>query len=298
MSRVLVTGASGFMGRHCLPALAARGYEVHAVGRRTGSDPGVTWHRGDLLAPEGPEAVLAAVRPTHLLHLAWYAEHGRFWQAPENLAWVRASLSLLEAFHRHGGQRVVTAGSCAEYDWRHGYLSEALTPCRPASLYGAAKHALSTLQAAYAEQVGLSAAWGRVFFLFGPHEPHARFVPAVIQGLMAGRPTRLSHGRQVRDFMYVGDVADALVALLDSPVTGAVNLGSGVPVTLRALGERVAARLGGAEWLEWGAIASTEAPLVVANPERLAREVGWTPPYGLEAGLDATLAWWHAQELA
>src|SRR5262245_8969785 len=185
MKRVLVTGASGCIGRHVVPALVARGWEVHALtsGRTPGlaeapqaslgaeadrSSPDtagakaeVTWHTGDLLRAGDAEAIVRAAAPTHLIHLAWYIAPGRWAAAPENFEWVQASLALVRAFKAHGGVRVVTAGSCLEYDWRYGYCSETLTPCTPHTIYGTCKHALQMLVAAMARDGALSSAWAR-----------------------------------------------------------------------------------------------------------------------------------------
>ena len=112
MTRVLVTGGTGFIGRHALPLLA--GHEVHAsFSRAPGEDvPGVTWHRCDLLDTAAATTLVAEVRPTHLLHFAWYAVPGKFWDAAENAPWVEASLGLLAAFAGAGGRRATFAGSC------------------------------------------------------------------------------------------------------------------------------------------------------------------------------------------
>ncbi|MCW3018640.1 MAG: NAD-dependent epimerase/dehydratase, partial [Solirubrobacterales bacterium] len=167
MSRVLLTGPTGFIGRHALAALAGAGHEVHAVARRRGPDAeGVSWHEADLLEGAG---VVEQIEPEILVHLAWYAEHGKLWSSVENLRWVEASLALLRAFARAGGRRAVVAGTCAEYDWsREIYAEDA--PLQPATLYGAAKHGLHVVSRAFAEQAGFSLAWGRVFFLYGPFE--------------------------------------------------------------------------------------------------------------------------------
>src|SRR5690349_1295712 len=90
--RVLVTGASGFIGRHVLPWLTAQGYEVHIIDRRLRARkaPGIVAHAADLLANNGAAQVIAAVRPSHLLHLAWNVTPGQFWTAIDNLDWVAA----------------------------------------------------------------------------------------------------------------------------------------------------------------------------------------------------------------
>ncbi|MBI4867780.1 MAG: NAD(P)-dependent oxidoreductase [Candidatus Wallbacteria bacterium] len=300
MKRVLVTGASGFIGRHALEPLLARGFEVHALLRARAAakdEPGVTWHAADLLAPGAAVALLGEVRPTHLLHFAWHVDPASYRSSPENIRWVQASLGLLWAFTRSGGGRAVFAGTCAEYDWRHGYCSERLTPREPATLYGVSKNALQEIVAAAAGQGLLSAAWGRIFLLHGPGEPPGRFVPSVIRGLLGTGPVPMSRGDQLRDFLHVADVADAFVALLDSPVEGPVNIGSGRAVTLGEVAGMLARMIGGAERLEPGALESPpgDPPVLLPDITRLAREVGWRPARTLEAGLEATAEWWRSR---
>ena len=179
MSRVLLTGASGFIGRHALDALLAQGHEVHAVARRAGArHERVIWHEVDLLQPGTTEALAHAAQAGDLLHLAWYAAHGSFWAAPENERWIDASLRLLRAFGEAGGRRAAMAGTCAEYAWGEELLRERDTPLEPATLYGARKHATHVAAAAVARQLGVSLAWGRIFFVTAPASIRAGSSPA------------------------------------------------------------------------------------------------------------------------
>lgn len=302
MKRVLLTGAGGFVGRRCLAPLALAGYEVHAVGRRAGTHEGsaevdaprLHWHAADLLDARSVAALVAEVEPTHLLHLAWYTEHGKFWAAVENLSWVGASLKLFEAFAAAGGRRVVAAGTCVEYAPEgDAPCSEASTPLAPATLYGACKHATQVVLEAFARQAGLSAAWGRLFFPYGPGEPPGRLVPSVARALFAGEPALCTHGRQVRDFIHVEDAASAFVALLDSRVEGAVNVASGQPVALREVVEKVAERAGRPDLVCLGARPAPEGepPSLYADARRLREEVGWSPRYDLDRGIAETVEW-------
>jgi nucleoside-diphosphate-sugar epimerase len=299
VSRVLLTGATGFIGRHVLTRLRDAGHEVHAVTtkERPPDDDRVSWHRADLLA--GAD-VVGEVAPEVLVHLAWYVEPGRYWTAPENVRWLEASLALLRAFAGAGGRRAVVAGTSAEYDWHAAgrRCHEQRTPLRPATLYGAAKHAFHTAAAPYAEQVGFELAWGRIFFVFGPWEPEGRLVPSVGRALLAGRVVPTTRGSQVRDFMHVEDAAAAFAALVDDDTTGAVNIASGDPVSVREVVDALGRLTGRADLLRPGALPDREGdpPRIVADVSRLRDEIGFAPRITLHEGLAGTLEWLRSTE--
>jgi nucleoside-diphosphate-sugar epimerase len=299
MSEVLVTGATGFVGRHAVDALVARGHEVVAVTSRDGGEesrPGVRWIHADLLEPGAARELISAASCAQLLHLAWDAEHGAFWTSPRNLEWVGASLELLRAFAEAGGTRAVVAGTCAEYAWGlQGRCVEGRTPTAPATLYGAAKDGLRVVAEAYARQEALSLAWGRVFFTFGPGEPEGRLVPSVARALVSGEPAPVTHGEQIRDFLAVDELGDAFAALLDSAVEGPVNLGSGEAIALRDLLTIIGEAAGCPDLIRYGAIAPRpgEPPEIVADVARLRHEVGWRPREPLRNGLCRAVQWWR-----
>jgi nucleoside-diphosphate-sugar epimerase len=303
--RVLVTGASGFVGSRALAPLRKRGFEVHAVARRPPAAPGasaadVRWHAADLLDAPQRRAVAAAVGASHLLHLAWYAEPGAFWTAPENAAWVSATVALAEEFAAAGGRRAVVAGSCAEYDWSAPQPLREDAPLAPATLYGVAKDATRRVVAALGDRLGFETAWGRVFFVYGPGEDERRLVASVARALLAGERAATSAGAQVRDFVHVADVAAAFAALVDGGVTGAVNVASGKGVAVRALAELIARAAGRPDLLDVGALPARagDPPALVAEVTRLRDEVGFVPSIGLEEGVRETVAWWRERARA
>lgn len=297
MKRVLVTGASGFIGRHSIGPLLERGFDVHCTTTRTRATetpPRAVWHRADLLNAKESREIFRDVRPTHMLHFAWFAEPGEYWTSPKNLDWEKASLSMLADFKDFGGKRAVFAGTCAEYDWDAGSFSESTTPTRPRTLYGACKNSLRQNAESFCGPNGISFAWGRIFFVYGPDERPSRLVSSFIRSLLAGEEARCTSGTAVRDFLCSEDVASAFVSLLDGGVEGAVNIASGKPISIRDLVTEIGRRLGRPDLIRLGAVAAAtdEPPVLVADTRRLTEEVGWRPKYGLDEGLDRTIAWW------
>ena len=282
MSRVLLTGGGGFVGRHVAAALRRRGHEVLA--------PRSSEH--DLLAPGAARDVVAATAPDALVHLAWYAEHGRFWDAEINDAWADATVGLVRAFAAAGGRRAVLAGSCAEYRWDDSTCDERTTPIEPATRYGRAKDAARRGAEQVAAEHGLALAWGRIFFTFGPGEPPARLVPSIARAVLGGRPAEMTHGAQVRDWLYVEDLADGFAALLESTAEGPVDVASGEGRTLREIAVATARAAGDAGLLAPGGVEARpgEPERIVAAAGRIRDEVGWRPSIGLQEGLARTVA--------
>jgi nucleoside-diphosphate-sugar epimerase len=194
------------------------------------------------------------------------------------------TLQLARELAEAGCEHLVGVGSCAEYAWHHGFLSEARTPLAPASLYGVAKNATRSVLEAWAPQVDLRIAWARIFFPFGPGEPAARLIPSVTRALLAGERARCSHGAQIRDFLHVEDCAEALRAISERRLEGAVNVGSGEPIRIRALVERLA-----------GLTGRDQPPVILADTRRLEREAGFRPGCTLDEALADTVEWWRSQ---
>ena len=154
----------------------------------------------------------------------------------------------------------------------------------------------------FSRRNNIAAVWGRVFFLYGPHEKPGRLVSSVIRSLLHEKEANCSHGRQIRDFLHVADVASAFTAILDSDVTGPVNIASGQPVRIGEIVAEIARQIGRKDLVRLGAIeASPAEPAVfVADVQRLFSEVGWKPKHDLSSGIADSIQWWkrHPELLA
>lgn len=298
MKSVLLTGATGYIGQFAVRFLLNENYAVHAVTSRRPiceKIENVFWHKTNLLDASEVKELIKEVRPTHLLHFAWYVEHGKFWNAIENLDWLQASLNLARLFAENGGQRMVTSGTCAEYDWtKKGLFFEYETPFAPQTLYGAAKVSLAQTLEKYAQVYDFSFASGKIFFPFGANESPKRLIPSVICSLLENKPAETSHGNQIRDFMYAEDVAEGFIALLESDVRGAVNIASGKGVRIKEVVQTIAEIIGKPELLRIGALsAPANEPLeIVADTTRLREEVKFNKDYNLRKRLEKTVNWW------
>lgn len=293
MMRVLITGPSGFIGSHCLRRLLTEDCEIHAV-NRAGRGEGrgrVIWHAGDLRDAARAAALVAAIRPTHVLHCAWVATPRVYAHSPENADWLQSSVALAFAFGAHGGVRFVGVGSSAEYDPGGSACVEDQTPIRPATIYGKCKAATWLAVQAAAQQYGFSAAWGRLFLPYGPGDHPHRLVPTVVASLLAEKPVQLTPGAQHRDFIYAPDAADFLVRLLSSSQPGAFNGGTGQATTIRSVVEYLGARCGRQDLLQFGAIESPpeEPSLLVADLTKVSDRLRWSALTGIQEGLDRVL---------
>lgn len=303
MKKVLITGATGFIGSHCLEILSRLDCEVYGVSSKQkplqSERFDAHWYKCNLHHPEQINRVIESIKPTHLLHLAWHVSPGMQLDSSQNYQWVKAGIDLLQSFEKAGGQRVVVAGSCAEYDWDYGYLSEKLTPSRPESTYGTCKKALQLLLSDFCRIHNISWAWGRIFFSYGPNEKPTRLVPYVIRSLLKGQYADCTHGRQIRDYLYVKDVADALVTLLMSDVHGPVNIASGKPIKQKTIINKIIKIINvDSELVRLGAkpVGKNEPSFLVGSNHRLKNELKWQPKTSLNEGLEETISWWKEKE--
>jgi nucleoside-diphosphate-sugar epimerase len=165
------------------------------------------------------------------------------------------------------------------------------------SPYAAGKLALQRALAEFSSREQLSAAWGRIFFQYGPYEHPERLVASVIRHLLKDQPALCTHGRQVRSFLHVADVGAAFVRLLDSEVQGPVNIGSDERTSLAGIIEGIARLIGRPELVRLGARSAPagEPPILIPDVHRLRDELHWQPRFTLAEGLADAIAWWRNQ---
>ena len=294
MKKVLLTGSTGFIGSQVTAELLRRGYEVHALVYPpfAPEHPNLVQHEMNLLDSKAVDEFLSQHNFENLIHLAWYV-------GPKchvhnlNMDWIVASLNLLQSFAKYGGKTFVGAGTCSEYEYKYGYLTEELTPTNPGTLYGNGKNAVYSLAKIFCAQNGIKFKWPRIFNLYGPNEKPQRLMPSVINSCLKGEDVKVSDCLKFQDYLHVEDTARGIVDVFEGEIEGAVNICSGKPVQLREIVNKIAEYTDFKGQILWGAIpAAFGDDLVVGNNEKL-KSIGWEPKYSLEDGLKQTINWWR-----
>ncbi len=299
--KLLVTGAGGFVGSAVAREAAAVGHDVVALVRQgTATTRLPSWiaiDRADLGDGNAVFSVLAKHRPDALIHSAWGGVTNRTEDAGVRAVQnVNAACMLADAAAAAGVAKLVGVGSQAEYGALAGRVSENQLPA-PSSLYGASKLAAMVMMRQLAARVGQSFAWLRLFSTYGPNDNPSWMIPSIVDQMLDGTPPKTTLGTQLWDYLYIDDVARALVAAATSDAAGVFNLGSGKAVTVRFVVEALRDLVAPGMKLVFGEIPYKADQIwhLEGDITALKAATGWAPQVDLATGLERTVAW-HRQK--
>lgn len=226
MVKILITGASGLIGRECAKQLENKGQLYSLVSRDHPNPPRGKIVKGNILDTSESKKLLEEIRPDLLVHLAWDVT-GKYWDSDSNQDWLNASIELAENFRRVGGTRFVGAGTCAEYDlFRGERCVEGVTPLVNPGKYPDAKRKLNS----HLRDMGIDYGWGRFFYLFGEGEDRNRKVPGIIRLIGSGEQVPTEQGI-IREYTYVPDAAKMFSTMALSTEQGEFNMAYGDPIS-------------------------------------------------------------------
>jgi dTDP-6-deoxy-L-talose 4-dehydrogenase (NAD+) len=246
------------VGTQVVRALTRNGHPLRLV-HRTGTKRAVSQATGqqviecaDVFAAGADWWRSALAGVDTVIHLAWYAEPGAYLQSHRNLDCLTGTIAMARACVEARIRRFVGVGTCAEYDLAQGTLRTD-SPLKPQTLYAACKVAAFEVLGQLFSEAGIQFAWCRLFYLHGEGEDPRRLVPNLHRQLAAGEPAELTSGHQVRDFLDVAEAGSLIARAAVGEMQGALNICSGVPVTVRQLAEQIADVYGRRDLLRFGA---------------------------------------------
>lgn len=300
-AKTLVTGASGFLGRHLCRALRERGDEPVRVARsKSGDDPAARWATCDLLDADRTLELVRTVRPSRIFHLAGFASGDSSLQGIQRALDlnVRATGNLLIAIAAAApGARVITAGTLE---------ASALADGQPEfrTAYGASKQMVELAVRMMRQVTGMDVVSARIGNTYGPDEPNARrLVPHVILSLLEGRSPSVSSGTRLIDWIHASDVIEALLDISEhrGAMPPTIDIGTGVLTSVREVVETICDLVGSGIRASFGTVADRPGDGYAADAAASRALLGWSPRFGLDEGLTATVDWYlgqHARSIA
>ena len=297
--RILVTGGAGFIGVHTVGRLAAEGATVLVVddGRHACGEalpPNVEVEAADLNSPATAQAV-ARFKPDAILHLAAQGGVSRSVRDPagDALVNVLGTVALLKASADAGCRRFVFASSGGAIYGRAARLpTPERTAAKPLSPYGAAKLAAEGYLGMFARTFGLRTLALRYSNVYGPFQDgtgEAGVVAITCERLLSGRPPEVrGDGHQTRDFVFVADVADANLRALNSSVTGAINIGTGIATSVRTVVSELASAAAYSGPIDFVEGRPGEVRDTALDTRRARKLLRWEPSTSLRDGLRQT----------
>ena len=284
--KVLITGATGLIGRELSPYMQKAGFDVYAITLDdTNPDNGFHWIKGNLFDSHFVEKTIKEISPEYLLNLAW-ATTGDYLTSNLNYMFLSAGINLLKSFSENGGKRAVFAGTCFEYAFKDTPLQETDPLDASKNTYTFCKNKLHETAELFCIDNGISFGYGRIFYVFGHQENKSRLTGVLLDKLSRGEEVLIKAGPLQKDYMYTKDIAGAFTAFLDKDVRGVVNICTGRAVSIKDYCLLFGRKLGCEHLLNFADDCAGQPRLIVGNNSRLANEVGFTPAYTLETAID------------
>ncbi len=302
--KVLLTGATGFLGSHFLRHLLINGDDVAILIRESSN----TWRISDLVSSKKLCIIYSSMQsisdartqisdfsPDIVYHLAWQGGNSSVYQEDPNQVFsnLEGTLELIRISSECGVKAWIGMGTAVEYGEFNGIFNEKMIP-KPISLYGLSKYTTGLLVEKLCSIYGLRFVWIRPFWTYGPYDDRLRLIPYVILSLLYNKRPKLTLGEQKWDYLYVDDAIEALYVLgVNHNAQGVFNLGSGQTIVLRDLVEYMRDKINRKISLVFGEVPYKNGQIMhlQADINKIKNVTDWNPQIPINVGLDRTVEW-------
>lgn len=287
--RVLVTGATGLIGKELALPLKQAGFDIYAITiDENNPDNGVHWLKGNLFDRAFVQKCMEEVKPAYLLNMAW-ATTGDYLKSNINYSFLSAGINLIQEFAKNGGKRAVFAGTCFEYLFKDSPLKETDALDVNKTIYTFCKNHLHEVAERFCRDNGISFGYGRIFYVYGRNEDKTRLTGMIIDKLSRDEEVIIKSGALKKDYIYAKDIAGAFTALLDSDVEGSVNICTSKAISIHDYALTLAKKLGKENLVQFKDEPSNQPPVIVGDNSRLTKDVGYQLQYDLQSAIQEIL---------
>lgn len=262
MKKVIVTGINGLIGQYISEPLKDLDFEVYGIGRRDFETDKFNYKKRDINNSLEIKNLFEEIKPQYLIHLAWDTNKG-YLESDDNFDLLASSINMLKYFRENGGKKALFTGTCFEYKFKDSPLKEE-DELKPNTIYAKCKNYLREISEIYCQKYNMEFCWGRIFYTYGANEHPNRLFPHIINSLNNGKKVSINHSQLKRDYIFAGDIAKAISLIIDSNISGAVNLCSGKATTLENIARTIAEKLNKLELLDLKKL-ETEEPDIISG---------------------------------
>lgn len=282
---VLVTGATGLIGKELVESLKEAGFKIYAITiDENNPNNGVNWIKGSLFDSDFIKSTMEKVKPQYLLNMAW-ATTGDYLKSDINYKFLTAGIELLKHFKDNGGKRAVYAGTCFEYKFKDEPLKETDELDSAKTVYTFTKNKLHEIAEFFSKMHNISFGYGRIFYVFGRNEDKTRLTGMVIDKLSKNEEVIIKSGPLAKDYMYAKDIAGAFVKFLDSEAEGTVNICTAKKTTIKDFVLAIAKQLKKENLVKFQDEKSNQPPIIVGDNSRLINEVNYKIKYDFNSAI-------------
>ncbi len=283
--KVLVTGATGLIGKELAEPLKQSGFDIYAITIDNNNPKnGINWIKGNLFDENCVKSVMEDIKPEYLLNMAWCAT-GNYLSSDINYKFLNAGVSILKCFKDNGGKRAVFTGTCFEYKFKNIPLKETDELDVNKTVYTFCKNKLREIAEYFCKVNNISFGYGRVFYVYGRNEDKSRLTGMILDKLSNNEEAIIKSGNLYKDYMYAKDIAGAFVAFLNSGVEGSVNICSGKEILIKDFVLEIAEQMGKKNLIKFKDEFLNQTPVIVGDNSRLLNEVGYRSNYNFKAAI-------------